>query len=467
MNKRMISLMAAALALLSASGQVSFTGVGEHPVIELTPESTTGLNKIYVIYDVNGVTMNFDSYTGERAKWEYYDYRSGSLDINPVPDIRWNGMSTSLDRIIPNVGYKIQDGDNSPFFCWVVNYVDYPLELNDLFFGSETPCNLVSFDLDGQAPAIDYYVNRRRHVIDRQIELKYNTLEFVEDSINSYWDMVAVVDTFPALDQAFQIEPPLCNTVFLLTGDRFLREWNMEEEGTESDLYMTQAVDCEAMAWQENHDGTYSKVESTISDGSAPVHVLFKGFPTEAAVYRAWQIADDPEFENIILQYNQDELDYSFTDVGTVYVRYMVANASGTCEETSDYYTINVGVSSIGVMMGGRREVSNVFSPGTTPGVNDIWKVPTKSLVEFHCWIFNRWGNLVYEFTDPDGGWDGTYKGKLVDPGVFYYVAKGLGSDGVSHEKRGDITIINYNQRYGADPMGGNGATGGTTGTGE
>jgi hypothetical protein len=33
MNKKLISLMAAALALLSASGQVAFTGVGEHPVI--------------------------------------------------------------------------------------------------------------------------------------------------------------------------------------------------------------------------------------------------------------------------------------------------------------------------------------------------------------------------------------------------------------------------------------------------
>ena len=63
MNKRLISIMAAALALLSASGQVAFTNVGEHPVIEVTPEISTGLNKIYVVYDTDGVGMTYTAPT--------------------------------------------------------------------------------------------------------------------------------------------------------------------------------------------------------------------------------------------------------------------------------------------------------------------------------------------------------------------------------------------------------------------
>ena len=59
MNKRMIMLMAVALALLSASGQVSFTGVGGHPVYEVTPEANTDLNKIFVVYNTDGVGMTF------------------------------------------------------------------------------------------------------------------------------------------------------------------------------------------------------------------------------------------------------------------------------------------------------------------------------------------------------------------------------------------------------------------------
>ena len=64
MNKRMISLMAVALTLLSASGQVEFTGVGDHHVIEVTPEMSTGLHKIYVVYDTDGGGMVFNSSTG-------------------------------------------------------------------------------------------------------------------------------------------------------------------------------------------------------------------------------------------------------------------------------------------------------------------------------------------------------------------------------------------------------------------
>ena len=42
-------LMATALALLSVRGQVSFVGMMEHPVIEVTPDkSETGLDKIFV-----------------------------------------------------------------------------------------------------------------------------------------------------------------------------------------------------------------------------------------------------------------------------------------------------------------------------------------------------------------------------------------------------------------------------------
>ena len=64
MNKKLVMLMVAALALLSASGQVVFTNVGEYPIIEVTPDRSTGLDKIYVVYDTNGVGMTFDSSTG-------------------------------------------------------------------------------------------------------------------------------------------------------------------------------------------------------------------------------------------------------------------------------------------------------------------------------------------------------------------------------------------------------------------
>ena len=165
MNKKLVTLMVAALALLSVSGQVVFTGVGQYPVIEITPEKTTGIDKIYVVYDTQGVGMSFNSSTGEPAKWESYYYNNGNLVMEPVSGVRWDGLATRLDHIIPNVGYKIHEG-NKPFYCWVVNYADYYLELNDLFINNEAPCNLLTLNVDGRGDAIPYYTtNGNRQVL--------------------------------------------------------------------------------------------------------------------------------------------------------------------------------------------------------------------------------------------------------------------------------------------------------------
>jgi len=50
----------------------------------------------------------------------------------------------------------------------------------------------------------------------------------------------------------------------------------------------------------------------------------------------------------------------------------------------------------------------------------------------------------VYEYDDVTGGWDGTYRGKLVDTGVYYYVVRAVGNDGEKWSPRGSITILRY-----------------------
>ena len=440
MNKRLISLMAAALALLSASGQVEFTGYGNYQPFEITLSNNhTSLNKIYVVYDTEGVSMTFNSATGEPAKWETYNYVNGTRVDEPVSGVRWNGMATTLDKIIPNKGYIITEG-TTPFYCWVVNYADYYLELNDIFYNNEAPCSLITLNVDGRGDAIYYYeINGGApRVLDREIELTYNTLVW-DDS--THWQEQPVVESFAALDQGLEIAPPLCDTRLNLSGDRFLKQWDIDIEGKGVD-FETQAVGCGSNAFIIDDDGTETKLDGELSGGSAPVRIMFIGYPTEAVVYHKWEMATDPEFENIILQYNQKEVDYTFNDAGTYYMRYMVANNAGNCESYGNTYTINVSESSLG--SGPRGDLPNVFSPGNHDGVNDVWKVTYKSLAVFHCWIFNRWGNLVYEYTDPDGGWDGTYNGKPVDTGVYYYVITAEGTDGVKYKKRGDITILNY-----------------------
>lgn len=55
----------------------------------------------------------------------------------------------------------------------------------------------------------------------------------------------------------------------------------------------------------------------------------------------------------------------------------------------------------------------------------------------------------MYHFKDPAGGWDGRYKGKLVAPGVYYYVIKAKGADGKNYKRSGDINILRFKGRKG------------------
>ena len=456
MNKRLISLMAAALALLSAGGQVTFFGgnVIEHPVIEITLSENHGsLNKIYVVYDTEGVGMTYTATTNNVVTWQTYDANTWR-DPEPLTDIRHRGLETTLSQVIRDKGYIIKEGDN-PFYCWVVNYADHRLELNDLFY-NESSCALVSFTVDGQGDAIPYCeIDGHRHMLDREIKLTYNTLVW-DDSL--HWQEQEIIETFASLDQGVEIVPPLCDTEIKISGDRFLERWN-EVERTGGD-FETHAVRCAAVAYYLDEQGNYilddqgnpKKVEGEITGGSAPLRIVFTGYPTDAVVYREWEMARDQDFEDIVLQYNQDEVDYTFYDAGNYYVRYMVANAEGSCEYYSDTYTINVSESELM----DQSQIPNVFTPGSSEGANDVWKVKSKSLTEFHCWIFNRWGTLVYEFTDPNGGWDGKWNGRYVDTGVYYYVLTAVGSDGTTFQRRGDITVLRY-KRGGTSPESGMG----------
>ena len=65
-----------------------------------------------------------------------------------------------------------------------------------------------------------------------------------------------------------------------------------------------------------------------------------------------------------------------------------------------------------------------MFTPGSD-NFNDLFEAFPYNFVEsVKIEIFNRWGNLVYETTDPDILWDGTNKenGNLCADGTYYYV---------------------------------------------
>lgn len=89
-------------------------------------------------------------------------------------------------------------------------------------------------------------------------------------------------------------------------------------------------------------------------------------------------------------------------------------------------------------------EIPNAFSPNGD-GINDVLRIKadkTKGIVEFRAIIYNRWGQKLYEWTDLDGEWDGTYNGRKVKNGTYFVLVKAKGSDGQTHTIRRDVNVL-------------------------
>jgi gliding motility-associated-like protein len=66
-------------------------------------------------------------------------------------------------------------------------------------------------------------------------------------------------------------------------------------------------------------------------------------------------------------------------------------------------------------------EIPNVFTPNGD-NINDMLVAKTSGLVvKVDFRLFNRNGLLLFRTEEPKINWDGTYKGKIVSPGVYFY----------------------------------------------
>jgi gliding motility-associated-like protein len=95
----------------------------------------------------------------------------------------------------------------------------------------------------------------------------------------------------------------------------------------------------------------------------------------------------------------------------------------------------------------GNLFIPNTFSPNGD-GMNDRLYPRGKGVYIVKSFkIFNRWGELVYEAinfspNDPLKGWDGTYKGKPLNPDVFVYLIEVICDNERPIGFKGNISLI-------------------------
>lgn len=182
----------------------------------------------------------------------------------------------------------------------------------------------------------------------------------------------------------------------------------------------------------------------TLFSGPAPLTVEFKANAENTGGYSAyyeWRFKMEGEEEPYLIRYEEDT-SYTFLKAGTheivLYATFVQGTDTVFCtqEYWMDRTAIKVTVSE------SKLEMPNAFSPNGDQH-NDTYKAKSyQSLVEFHAYIFNRWGQKLYEWTDPAGEWDGTYNGKPVKDGVYFVLVKAKGADGIEYNIRRDVNLL-------------------------
>jgi PKD repeat protein len=69
------------------------------------------------------------------------------------------------------------------------------------------------------------------------------------------------------------------------------------------------------------------------------------------------------------------------------------------------------------------------------PGVSD-------DVLEYSMYVYNRWGELVFESKDINIGWDGYIKNRLAAQGVYIWLVKGKYLNGENFVFKGDVTLL-------------------------
>ena len=180
-------------------------------------------------------------------------------------------------------------------------------------------------------------------------------------------------------------------------------------------------------------NGVETETRSDFS-GQAPLSVSFRANPVDMEGLEPtyeWHFRLEGESKDMMVRY-EENTDYTFTKAGKTYIT-LYANLGN---EERDSSQISVTISESKLLM------PNAFSPNGDKYNEEYKPKEYQSIVEFHAYIFNRWGQKLFEWTDPSKGWDGTYNGHPVKEGVYFVVVKARGADGIVYNIRKDVNLL-------------------------
>jgi PKD repeat protein len=180
------------------------------------------------------------------------------------------------------------------------------------------------------------------------------------------------------------------------------------------------------------------------------------GQPVDAANYTTHEIADGQQYD-VWYRWNWGD-GTPETTVENPSHMYLKSGAYDITLTTGTYTSpqcISVATKTGAVTLESAGDIilPNIFKP--TPSGEPSCEVPTTGYKnylfyppvlsptrKYNMKIFNRWGIQIFESNDPNCGWNGYFKGRICDEGVFTYKVEGVFETGQSFMKVGDVTLL-------------------------
>jgi gliding motility-associated-like protein len=438
MKKILLSLILA-LGTGTAGAQHTVRGGASTPL--LAEDNQTSRIQVYLLNGLAGAEISFRTEKEEEHRWFKYDTRYS--EAVPV-DSRREGNNTSVvGPVEDGWAYFVESPSTpTPSFVWITDYSRYAPQIASLAVEEEDDrCEFLKLTAHIDERPIYYRTYQGATMeLPRTYRLTYTNWEW-NPSAETF---VAKEETVPQAGPVTEmvVPAPLGDTQFSLSGDDYARHFGMDQRAT-TGAYRAIGLEVHARMTARPPTGDTETLEAGARVAySAPVEVLFEARGNEpvAALY-VWNILKtDVETgeQTSIIRYTDRTVSYTFRESGQYKAVVEVVDALSACSDRSQEFTITIDASEL--------RLPNAFSPGSSPGVNDEYRVAHKSIVRFRASIYNRWGNLLYHWEDPDRGWDGKVNGRYVPTGVYYIVVEATGADGKTYNRSKDINVLRENR---------------------
>ncbi|MFZ4785404.1 MAG: PKD domain-containing protein [Flavobacteriales bacterium] len=264
----------------------------------------------------------------------------------------------------------------------------------------------------------------------------------VQDQCGTTQTACTTVQAYPSIPATFSISNPIgCEPLSVLMVSDYT-----EYQNVESMIWHFEDGDAISVMGSANHqynnEGTYYPWLEIIDENgciyydtiASPVSVFptpfaaFNVAPTELILPNTTANFNDVSIDASEYVYTFDQLGFGYSadtiftfpaEIAATYnVQLWVTNQFGCVDSTVRQVII--------------RDDIDVYIPSAfTPdgdGINDVWQIKGAGFtsLNYHMVVFNRWGDVVFESTDPTQAWTGGYQNGsyFVQDGLYFYRAE-------------------------------------------